>query len=706
MRAQYARHPSRGSPAPRGDRPDVRHEHSEGDFERAGAEPASLQPSRRAAPECLPHEQAEIERAGMNEQPLQDVVMAPQVRAAEAAGVVHVGEGPLDVFAAASHDPLASRPAHAPAISVDRGLRLRRLRPVPSAALGLGDVRAHGDRLEIDHRLVTVIPLVGDDRSEHRWRRPRGMRGLDLCRGGDGGLDETRRVTDVGPVQRHRHERAGVQIDGMLGFVREVRAPVLHLRDLRVRIRRVLPVLVRRPLLPAPIKARERLAGRGLNARLGREPRQEFLVALAGVAPHDAAHRGVGLQRRRVDRHGAPLEQASRGETLLHPGEDGAMRFHVDQPPRARERRVIRGRGVEAEPHEATDRERIGRAPGNPALGVEPFEVAEQQQPKVPPRRQPGAPHHRRVERLTLFLGEPVEAGFVEDGVQPRVERMAGRDGELAGVVPFEEVTALLWSGERPDAARAADFRARLEAARGLPAPIEALLRALPRDCHPLDALRTAISLDAALDPDAADSGLEANLRKSFRLMARVPEVVAAWHRIRTGRAPVTAPPGGSHAAYVLRLLEGREPSEEVARVMDVALTLHADHEFNASTFAARVAVATLADLHAAVVAAIATLKGPRHGGANEDVLRMLQEIGNPAKAEAFVGQRLGARGTLSKAERANPRARVPGFGHRVYRVDDARARVLRGMAKTMAEATGRERLFEVAERGPWLPPS
>ncbi len=285
------------------------------------------------------------------------------------------------------------------------------------------------------------------------------------------------------------------------------------------------------------------------------------------------------------------------------------------------------------------------------------------------------------------------------DGAAGRLFYRGYEIGELAGVVPFEEVTALLWSGERPDAARAADFRARLEAARGLPAPIEAMLRGLPRDCHPLDALRTAISLDAALDPDAADSGLEANLRKSFRLMARVPEVVAAWHRIRTGRAPVTPPPGGSHAAYVLRLLEGREPSEEVARVMDVALTLHADHEFNASTFAARVAVATLADLHAAVVAAIATLKGPRHGGANEDVLRMLQEIGDPAKAEAFVGQRLGARGTLSKTERANPRARVPGFGHRVYRVDDARARVLRGMAKTMAEATGRERLFEVAER-------
>jgi citrate synthase len=285
------------------------------------------------------------------------------------------------------------------------------------------------------------------------------------------------------------------------------------------------------------------------------------------------------------------------------------------------------------------------------------------------------------------------------DGAAGRLFYRGYEIGDLAGAVPFEEVAALLWSGERPDASQAASFRARLLAARGLPAPLEALLTTLPHDCHPLDALRTAISFDAALDPEMADNSAAANLRKSFRLMARVPEIVAAWHRIRTARAPVTPPSNSSHAAYVLQLLEGVEPSAEVARVMDVVLTLHADHEFNASTFAARVAVATLADLHAAVVAAIATLKGPRHGGANEDVLRMLQEIGDPAKAEAFVEARLGARGTLSKAERADPKARMPGFGHRVYRVDDARARVLRGMAKTMAEATGRARLFEVAER-------
>jgi citrate synthase len=284
------------------------------------------------------------------------------------------------------------------------------------------------------------------------------------------------------------------------------------------------------------------------------------------------------------------------------------------------------------------------------------------------------------------------------DGAAGRLYYRGYEIGELAETVPFEDVTALLWRGELPAPADAAEFRACLDAERGLPAPIVDVLRTLPRDCHPLDALRTAVSFSAALDPDRTRGDEAANVRKSVRLMNRIPEIVAAWHRIRAGREPAAVRRGGSHAAYFLWLLEGREPSVDVARVLDVALTLHADHEFNASTFAARVAVATLADLHAAVVAAIATLKGPRHGGANEDVLLMLQEIGDPARAAAFVESRLGTRGALSRAERADPKARIPGFGHRVYRVDDARARVLRVMAKTMAEATGRATLFAVAE--------
>jgi citrate synthase len=207
------------------------------------------------------------------------------------------------------------------------------------------------------------------------------------------------------------------------------------------------------------------------------------------------------------------------------------------------------------------------------------------------------------------------------------------------------------------------------------------------------------MSLAATLDPDRARDDRDANLRKGCRLMNLVPAVVAAWQRIRTGREPVPARSGGSHAAHFLYMLEGREPSPEVARVMDVILTLHAEHELNASTFVARVVVATLADMHSAIVSAVAALKGPRHGGANEDVLEMLREIEDPARAEAFVEARLGNRTALSKHERADPKARIPGFGHRVYKVDDARARVIRGMAKSMAEATGRPRLFEVAER-------
>jgi citrate synthase len=285
------------------------------------------------------------------------------------------------------------------------------------------------------------------------------------------------------------------------------------------------------------------------------------------------------------------------------------------------------------------------------------------------------------------------------DGGAGRLYYRGYEIAEVTGRLTFEEATYLLWFGEVPDEGQAADFRARLAMTRGLPDGVRAVLDTLPRDCHPLDALRTGVSAAAAYDRDTRASDPEANLRKACRLMTLVPEVVAAWHRRRTGRAPLASRADLGHAAYLLYLLEGHDPAADVARTLDVALTLHADHELNASTFAARVAVATLADLHAAVVAAIATLKGPRHGGANEDVLAMLKEIGDPAAADDFVASRLGARDGLSRQQRSDPRARIPGFGHRVYRVDDARARVLRGMARDMARATGRERLFEIAER-------
>jgi 2-methylcitrate synthase len=285
------------------------------------------------------------------------------------------------------------------------------------------------------------------------------------------------------------------------------------------------------------------------------------------------------------------------------------------------------------------------------------------------------------------------------DGEAGRLYYRGYEIADLVSAASFEDTTRLLWVGELPAPAERAEFAARLAETRPLPSPVLDLLRHLPRECHPLDALRTAVSLAAATDPDVRSDEPAANLRKAFRLMNLVPATVAAWQRIRTGREPVAARPAGSHAGNFLYMLDGKEPSADVARILDVILTLHADHEFNASTFAARVAVATVADMHSAVVAAISTLKGPRHGGANEDVLDMLLEIAEPSRAEAFVEARIGARAGLSKRDRANPKSRMPGFGHRVYKVDDARARVLRGMAKSMAEATGRGKLFEVAER-------
>ncbi len=285
------------------------------------------------------------------------------------------------------------------------------------------------------------------------------------------------------------------------------------------------------------------------------------------------------------------------------------------------------------------------------------------------------------------------------DGAQGRLYYRGYEIGDLAARVPFEAVTYLLWFGELPEPGAAAEFGARLREARSLPRAVGALLAAMPSESHPLDVLRTAVSLAATTDPDALRVDREANVEKCGRLMGLVPAVVSAWQRQRSGRPSPPARDDLGHAAHFLYALTGAAPAPEVARLMDTVLTLHADHEFNASTFALRVAVATVADLHAAMVAAIATLKGPRHGGANEDVLAMLREIGDPGRARRFIETRLSAREGLSKGERGDPKSRVPGFGHRVYRVDDARARVLRGMARAVAETTGRIRLFEVAER-------
>lgn len=268
---------------------------------------------------------------------------------------------------------------------------------------------------------------------------------------------------------------------------------------------------------------------------------------------------------------------------------------------------------------------------------------------------------------------------------------------DLATQATYEEVVHLLWKGELPTQQQLNVFRDELAAVRPLPEAVLASMRTYPPNAHPLEALRTAVSLAGMYDPDSQATGDDATFRKAVRLTAQIPVMVAAWHNLRRRRQPVAPKTDGSTAENFLYMMNGKVPSSVAARTMDMILVLHAEHEINASTFATRVAVATFTDLHSAIVAAIAVLKGPRHGGANEDVLEMLLEIGDPADAEAYIQKRLDARARMSHEERAKPENRIPGFGHPVYKVDDPRAGVLREMARQVSAETGTTKVYETA---------
>jgi 2-methylcitrate synthase len=251
----------------------------------------------------------------------------------------------------------------------------------------------------------------------------------------------------------------------------------------------------------------------------------------------------------------------------------------------------------------------------------------------------------------------------------------------------FEEVVFLLHEGRLPTRAELASLRSELARERAVPGEVVALLRSLPANTHPMTALRTAVSALGAFDPDAGDDSGAATRRQARRLVAQMGTVVALVDRRRRAQEPVPPDPALSHAANFLYMLRGERPSATAERAMDVALVLHADHEFNASTFAARVAASTLADVHGAVTAAIATLKGPLHGGANEAVMRTLETVGSIDRAEAFVRETIAAKRKLM------------GFGHAVYRTEDPRATHLRRMSARLGEEAGDGRWFALSER-------
>ncbi|MGE0593714.1 MAG: citrate synthase [Vicinamibacterales bacterium] len=260
---------------------------------------------------------------------------------------------------------------------------------------------------------------------------------------------------------------------------------------------------------------------------------------------------------------------------------------------------------------------------------------------------------------------------------------------DLAEQATFEEVCYLLWHGRLPNRRDLGDLQSQLASARALPEPVTRMMRSLP-PVDGMDALRTLTSALAHYDRDLPDTSAQGQYRKAVRLTAQVGTLVAAWGRLQAGGGLIDPDPVLGYAANFLYMLTGRRPSATEARALDVALTLHADHELNASTFAARVSAATLTDLYSAVVGAIGALKGPLHGGANADVMKMLLELGQDAGAEridAFV------RAKFARKEK------IPGFGHRVYRTEDPRATHLRRMSRDLGQRAGSTAWFDMSQR-------
>jgi citrate synthase len=257
---------------------------------------------------------------------------------------------------------------------------------------------------------------------------------------------------------------------------------------------------------------------------------------------------------------------------------------------------------------------------------------------------------------------------------------------ELAAQASYEEVAYLILHGELPKQAELDAFQARLAEHAHIPCEILSVLGKLPPATSMMDAMRSACSLLAHWDPEVADNSHAANVRKTERLVAKLPVVLAARHRLRRGLSPIAADPQRSFAGNLLWMLHGAAPTSKHEQALDVSLILYAEHEFNASAFAARVICSTLSDLHSAITGAIGTLKGPLHGGANERVMEVIEEVGSPDRAESWVRDALAQK------------RRIMGFGHRVYRTGDPRATILKPWCTQLAAETNNTALETIAD--------
>ena len=259
---------------------------------------------------------------------------------------------------------------------------------------------------------------------------------------------------------------------------------------------------------------------------------------------------------------------------------------------------------------------------------------------------------------------------------------------QLAEHSNFEETTYLLWFGVLPTASQLADFSKELAFSRALNWRIYEFLRNVPTDATPMEVLRTAVSLLSLYDPDEKDSSHESNVRKSYRLTSQIAMIVAIFDRIRKGKTIIDPDRSLSHSANFLRMLNGVNPSETATRALDVALILQADHELNASTFAARVIASTFSDIHSAIVGAIGALKGPLHGGANAETMKILVAIDEAgADPVEYVKQMF------------EQKKKISGFGHRVYHTEDPRATHLRKMSEDLSRSAGNTKWFDMSRK-------
>ena len=277
---------------------------------------------------------------------------------------------------------------------------------------------------------------------------------------------------------------------------------------------------------------------------------------------------------------------------------------------------------------------------------------------------------------------DTTESSFI-DGQEGKLLYRGYNIHDLAEKSTFEEVIYLLLHGSLPSKEQLAEFDAHLRANRRIPDEVIQVLE-LVKNSHPMDALRTGISAMSAFDPEVTDNSVEATIRKGIRLTAMGPTIVAAHHRLRQGLEPVAPNPDLNHAGNFLYMLFGEVPDQETTNLLDVDFILHAEHGANASAFGARVAASTISDLHSAVVTGVGVLKGPAHGGAAEEVMKMALEIGQPENAEEY------CRNILDNG------GRIMGFGHRVYKAEDPRARHLRDRSRALGEKLGEPRWFQI----------